>query len=150
QRAGQLTRARLRYLQAIELAATVQAKPVVLSSLMGLGHTTFAMRRYDEAETAWDGAARTAGALGNPYGVVDAVEQVGICRAEQRRLHEAILVWERALEQIARTPYGHREVSILTRMVELAKREGWSEHEAQYRARLAVAKGHEAEQGGVT
>ncbi|MCC6876777.1 MAG: hypothetical protein IT378_20910 [Sandaracinaceae bacterium] len=150
QRAGQLARARFRYLQAIELAASVQAKPVVLSGLMGLGHATFAMRRYDEAETAWDGAARTAGALGNPYGVADAVEQVGICRAEQRRLHEAILVWERALEQIARTPYGHREVSILTRMVALAEREGWSEHEAQYRARLAVARGHEAEQGVLT
>jgi tetratricopeptide (TPR) repeat protein len=147
-RAGQHSRARVRYLQGVELAASVQARPVLLNCLTGLAQTTYAMRRFDESEVAWDGAARVAGSMGNPYAVADAVEQMGVCRAAQNRLTEAFVVWERGLEHLVQYPYGHREVSILQRMVELAREQGWAEHERVYRARLAAAKMTEARQGG--
>lgn len=147
-RLDQLREARKRYAQGAELATAIQAKPVLLNCLIGLGRTTYAMGEYQQAEAAWDAAARVAGSLGNPYGVADAVEQVGASRLGQHRVHDAVLVWERALELIKQYPYGHREVSILQRMVELAAAQRWGDHERSYKERLAVARLNEAAQGG--
>lgn len=147
QRVGDLEKARARYLQGVETAAAAQAKSVVLNCLIGLGQTTYSMQRFTESESAWDAAARVAGSMGNPYGVVDAVEQVGVARLARGRPREAVVVWERALELMAQHPYGHREVSMLQRMVDLAREQGAPERDS-YEARLAIAKRRESEQGG--
>lgn len=147
-RAGQLKEARQRYAKGAEVATQVEAKPVILNCMMGLGGTCLELGEYEQAETAWDAAARVAGSLNNPYGVCDCVEQIGVARLAQSRTHEAVHIWEKALELIGEHPYGYREASILERMVELARQQGWSDHERAWAQRLAVAEVNREQQGG--
>ena len=103
---------------------------------------------YEAARKAWDAAARVAGSLNNPYGICDCVEQIGVARLAQNRTHEAVHIWEKALELIGEHPYGFREAAILERMVELARQQGWSDHERAWAQRLAVAELNREQQGG--
>lgn len=147
-RAGQLKEARERYAKGAEVATKVESKPVMLNCLMGLGGACQELGEYQQAEAAWDAAARVAGSLNNPYGICDCVEQIGVARLAQNRTHEAVHIWEKALELMGEHPYGFREAAILERMVELARQQGWSDHERAWAQRLAVAQLNREQQGG--
>ena len=137
---GDLLEARKRYVQGVEAATKAKAKPALLNCLIGLGQTTAALGEHRQSETWWDTAARVSGSMGNPYGVVDAVEQLGVARKSQMRPQKAWVAWEQALELIQEHPYPHREVTIRERMIECARENHWTARQQEQAPLLAIAR----------
>jgi len=144
--------ARTRYAQGVRVATEVDAKPVVLNGLIGLAQASAAEEEWAAAETAWDGAARVAGAMRMELPIADFVEQVGVARLHQDDVKGAWVVWERVLEYLEEDersdPYRAREVSVLERMSALAQKQGWAALGQQSQRRLAMARHRLQAEGG--
>ncbi len=115
-KAGNLPLARERYGQGLTHALETQSLPLMLSLAYNAGDTSLALKSWADADGHLDVAQTIAGKMLNPQLQADAMEKMGIARLEQKRIADAVAIWNQAAEVCRGCNHRTRLCSILERL----------------------------------
>ena len=113
---GNIPLARDRYAQGLTHALETQSLPLMLNLSYNVGDTNLELNNWTDADGHLDIARTIAGKLFNPQLQADAMEKMGIARMGQKRIAEAVAIWNEAAEVCRGCNHRDRLCSILERL----------------------------------
>ena len=113
---GNLPLARDRYAQALTHALETQSLPLMLGLAYNVGDLNLELQNYAEADGHLDIARTIASKSLNPQLQADAMEKMGIARMGEKRIADAVVIWNEAAEVCRGCNHLDRLCSILERL----------------------------------